>query len=119
MLISEKVGNWTLSNRQRRMELPVGVAYGTDPQRVIELLTRTGATHPLVATQPPPEAYMQGFGDDALLFVLYFWTDDFDQWPRIKSDVAVAVNNALSEAKISIPFPQRDLHVQTVAPIAD
>lgn len=42
------------------------------------------------------------------------WTDDFDQWLRIKSDVTVAVNGALNEAKISIPFLQRDLHRQGV-----
>jgi hypothetical protein len=57
--------------------------------------TSTATAHPLVATQPAPEAYMQGFGADALLFDLLFWTDDFDQWPRIKNDVAVAMNGAL------------------------
>jgi len=116
MLISEKVGNWTLSNRQRRMELGVGVAYGTDPKRVIDLLKSAAAAHPLVATRPAPEAYMQGFGADALLFELLFWTDDFDHWPQVKSDVAVAVNSALAEAKIEIPFPQRDLHLQSIEP---
>ena len=116
-LISEKVGNWTLSNRQRRMELEVGVPYGTVPTRVIDLLTRTAAAHPLVASRPAPEAYMEGFGADALLFKLFFWADDFDQWLRIKSDVTVAVNGALVEAKIPIPFPQRDLHLQSIAPV--
>ena len=115
-LISEKVGNWTLSNRQRRIDLEVGVAYGTEAKRVLELLTRTAAAHPLVATRPAPEAYMDGFGADALLFKLFFWTDDFDQWLRIKSDVTVAVNGALAEAKIPIPFPQRDLHLQSIEP---
>lgn len=115
-LISEKVGNWTLSNRQRRLDLEVGVAYGTEPTRVLELLTRTAAAHPLVSTQPVPAAYMDGFGADALQFKLFFWTDDFDQWPRIKSDVAVAVNASLAEAKISIPYPQRDLHLQSIEP---
>ena len=61
-------------------------------------------------------ALFQEFGDDALIFDLLFWTDDFDHWPRIKSDVAVAVNAALAEAKISIPFPQRDLHLQSITP---
>lgn len=116
MLISEKVGNWTLSNRQRRMELRIGVAYGTDPARVIELLTKAAAAHPLVATNPEPRTFFQEFGNDALLFDLLFWTDDFDNWPQIKSDVAVAANATLLEAKIAIPFPQRDLHLQTIAP---
>ncbi|MEP6809749.1 MAG: mechanosensitive ion channel domain-containing protein [Chthoniobacterales bacterium] len=116
-LISEKVGNWTLSNRQRRLGLEVGVAYGTEPTRVIDLLTRTAAGHPLVATRPAPEAYMDGFGADALVFKLFFSVDDFDQSPRIKSDVAVAVNASLAEAKIPIPYPQRDLHLQSIEPL--
>lgn len=116
MLISEKVGNWTLSNRQRRMELRIGVAYGTDPVRVIDLLTKAAAAHPLVATNPEPRTLFQEFGNDALLFDLLFWTEDFDNWPQVKSDVAVAANATLQEAKIAIPFPQRDLHLQTIAP---
>ncbi|MEO6873106.1 MAG: mechanosensitive ion channel domain-containing protein [Chthoniobacterales bacterium] len=117
LLISEKVGNWTLSNRQRRMELEVGVAYGTEPQRVLDLLTQTAAAHPLVSTRPAPESYMEGFGADALLFKLFFWADDFDQWLRIKSDVTVTVNGALAEAGIPIPFPQRDLHLESIKPV--
>ncbi len=116
MLISEKVGNWTLSNRQRRMELRVGVAYGSDPKHVIALLTAAATSHPLVTNNPEPRTYFQEFGDDALLFDLLFWTDDFDNWPQIKSDVAVAANAALADAKISIPYPQRDLHLQSIAP---
>ncbi len=118
MLISEKVGNWTLSNRQRRMELRIGVAYGTDPLRVIELLTQVAAAHPLVAEHPKPNTLMQEFGDNALLFDLRFWTDDFDNWPQIRSDIAVAANAALAEAGIAIPFPQRDLHLQSINPAA-
>ena len=60
---------------------------------------------------------MEGFGADALLFKLFFWADDFDQWLRIKSDVTVAVNDALAEAKIPIPFPQRDLHLESIQPV--
>ncbi len=116
MLISEKVGNWTLSNRQRRMELRIGVAYGTDPTRVIELLTKAAAAHPLVATNPEPRTFFQEFGNDALMFELLFWTDDFDNWPQIKSDVAVATNAALLTAQIEIPYPQRTLHLQSIAP---
>ena len=115
-LISEKVGNWTLSNRQRRMVIEVGVAYGTAPEQVLALLVRTAAAHPLVSTLTPPESYMDGFGADALLFKLFFWTDDFDQWVQIKSDVTVAVNAALAAAQIPIPFPQRDLHWPGAAP---
>ncbi len=115
-LISEKVTNWTLSNRQRRIELNVGVAYGTDPRRVIALLTEVAGTHPLAAKKPPPQTLMTEFGTDSLNFSVRLWTDEYDQWLQIKSDVAVAITEALAAAEITIPFPQRDLHLQSIDP---
>ncbi len=116
LLISEQVTNWTLSNRQRRIELPVGVAYGSKPPQVIELLTRVAAAHPSVAKNPAPQVLMTEFGADSLNFEVRMWTDEYDQWLQIKSDVAVAITDALADASIGIPFPQRDLHLQTIAP---
>ena len=115
-LISDKVTNWTLSNRQRRIELRVGVAYGSDPKRVIELLTRVAGTHPLAAKLPAPQTLMTDFGTDSLNFEVRLWTDDYDKWLQIKSDVSVAITDALAEANIAIPFPQRDLHLQSIDP---
>ena len=115
-LISEKVTNWTLSNRQRRISLNVGVAYGTDPKRVIALLTKVAASHPLAAARPAPQTLMIDFGTDSLNFEVRVWTDEYDKWLQIKSDVAVAITDALAEAKIAIPFPQRDLHLQSIDP---
>lgn len=113
-LISEKVTNFTLSNRQRRIEVRVGVAYGTDPKRAIELLTRVAAAHPSAAKYPVPQTLMTEFGTDSLNFEVRLWTDEYDQWLQIKSDVSVAITEALAEAKITIPFPQRDLHLQSI-----
>ena len=119
-LISDKVTNFTLSNRQRRIELNLGVAYGTDPKRVIALLTEVAGTHPLAAKKPPPQTLMTEFGTDSLNFSVRLWTDEYDQWLQIKSDVAVAIAEALEAAKITIPFPQRDLHLQSIDPaVAD
>ena len=115
-LISDKVTNWTLSNRQRRIELSVGVAYGTDPKRVIELLTEVAAPILLAAKLPAPQTLMTDFGTDSLNFEVRLWTDDYDKWLQIKSDVAVAITDALAEANIAIPFPQRDLHLQSIDP---
>ncbi len=115
-LISDKVTNFTLSNRQRRIEIAVGVAYGTDPKRVIALLTEVAAAHPLAAKNPPPQTLMTEFGTDSLNFSVRLWTDEYDQWLQIKSDVAVALTDKLAEAKITIPFPQRDLHLQSIDP---
>src|SRR4029453_4583704 len=115
-LISGKVTNWTLSNRQRRIELRVGVAYGSDPKRVISLLTEVAGAHPLAAKNPTPQTLMIDFGADSLNFEVRIWTDEYEQWVQIKSDVAVAITDALAEAKIAIPFPQRDLHLQSIDP---
>lgn len=115
-LVSDRVTNYTLSNRQRRIELKVGVAYGSDPKRVIELLTAVAAAHPLATKTPAPQTLMTGFGTDSLDFDVRLWTDDYDQWLQIRSDVAVAITEALAEAQIAIPFPQRDLHLQSIDP---
>ncbi|HEX8279729.1 MAG TPA: mechanosensitive ion channel domain-containing protein, partial [Chthoniobacterales bacterium] len=110
-LISEKVTNRTISSRQKRMELRLRIAYGTDPQRVIDLLTQTAAAQSSVSQQPPPEAFLKEFAPDALHFDLGFWTDEVVRWPRIQSEVAVAVNRALRDARIPIPLPQQTLRV--------
>ncbi len=115
-LISEQVVNWTLSDRERRIEVNVGVAYGTDPQRVLALLLEVAAKHPDLLSHPAPSALFQGFGESSLDFELRGWTGNAGEWMRIRSDLAVAINAALAEAGIEIPFPQRDLHVRSIAP---
>ncbi len=115
-LISNEVINWTLSDRMRRIEVKVGVKYGTDPETVLDLLLKTAGEHEHVLEYPKPYALFQAFGDSSLNFSLRFWTRNFDDWLTIQSDVTVAVNNALNEAGIEIPFPQRDLHVRSVDP---
>jgi small-conductance mechanosensitive channel len=110
-LISGNLTNWTLSDRTRRLELPVGVAYGTDPQRVIALLAEVAASVPGVLANPAPMALFQGFGDSSLNFELRAWTDHFEEWAAIRSHIAVAVNNRLKAEGIEIPFPQRDVNL--------
>ena len=113
-LVSTQVINWTLSSQRRRIEIMVGVAYGTDPERVLRLLVAEAVAHQSVMTDPAPEAFFMGFGDSSLNFELRFWSERQDNWFQLKSDVTVAVARALAEAGIEIPFPQRDLHLRTV-----
>jgi small-conductance mechanosensitive channel len=110
-LITGNLINWTLSDRTRRLELPIGVAYGTDPERVIALLVETATTVPGVLAKPSPLALFQGFGDSSLNFELRAWTDHFEEWGAIRSHIAVAVNNRLKAEGIEIPFPQRDVNL--------
>ena len=119
-LISQQVTNWTLSDQQRRVSVPVGVAYGTDPARVVALLLQVPGQCADILKTPEPVALFTGFGDSALNFELRFWTVGADRITIIRSDVSIAVNNALAAAGIEIPFPQRDLHLRSVdAPAAD
>ena len=115
-LISNKVTNWTLSNPDRRMEIDVGVAYGTDPTRVLELLLRVARAHPEVMDQPEPEALFLAHGSSSLDFRLHAWTTNVVRWMHTNSELTVAINRALSDAGIEIPFPQRDLHLRSVDP---
>lgn len=111
-LISEKVVNWTLSDQRRRLEIEVGVTYDTDPHEVLEILKNVGKGNPHVLAEPEPDALFLGFGDSSLNFQLRAWIDKFDEWVRIKSDLYLAIHDALSEAEIEIPFPQVDANLR-------
>ncbi|MBN2194960.1 MAG: mechanosensitive ion channel [Polyangiaceae bacterium] len=114
-LISTQVINWTLSDPDRRLDIDVGVAYGTDPGQVLDLLLMVARSNPSVVADPAPEALFLAHGESSLDFQLRVWTRDVQRWPNVKSDLTVAVNRALRSANIEIPFPQRDLHLRSVS----
>lgn len=115
-LISQRVTNWTLSDRQRRIDLPVGVAYGTDRRQVMALLKAVAEANGDVLENPPPVPVFLGFGDSSLDFELRVWTTAGPQgeFARVRSNVALEVGEALDAAGIEIPFPQRDVHIRSV-----
>jgi potassium efflux system protein len=117
-LISNNVTNWTLTDQQRRLEIPVGVAYGTDPERVIEILLAVADNHKDILKNPAPQALFMAFGESSLDFILRAWTNEYQRWPIVRSELATAIWRALKDAEIPIPFPQRDLHLITVPPKA-
>ena len=94
------------------MILPVGVAYGTDPRRVMDLLVETARAHSQVLANPEPHALFRGFGESALDFALFAWAGRFERWFVARSELHVAVNAALRDAGIEIPFPQREVRVR-------
>jgi small-conductance mechanosensitive channel len=109
--ISQEFTNWTLSDNSRRIEIMVGVAYGTDPARVLKLLQETAEAHEGILKSPPATAIMTGYGESSLDFALRAWTTRNDQWVIIRSELLMTIGIGLAEAGIEIPFPQRDLHV--------
>jgi len=101
-LVSSAVTNWTLSDRLRRIEVPVGVAHGTDPEHVVALLLDVARSNNHMRTDPAPQVLFKAFGDSSLDFVLRAWTDeDYDRTAALTSDLALAVHRRLLEAGIS------------------
>jgi small-conductance mechanosensitive channel len=114
-LISERVTNWTFADRRRRVDLKVGVAYGSDPRRVIELLLESARGTAVALAEPPPVAVFASFGDSSLNFDLRFWTY-FEDVLVARSEVGLAVHDALKAAGIEVPFPQIDVHLTRSLP---
>ena len=115
-LISKELINWTRTDMRRRSEVKVGVAYGTDPQKVLDLLLETAKSSDDILQTPEPVSLFNGFGDSSLDFRLLFWLGDADLRLKLQSEMTVKVNAAIVAAGITIPFPQRDLHVKSVDP---
>jgi len=101
-IISNKVINWTFSDRYRAVEVPVSVVRGMDPQRVVELLKSVAANHPSVAKEPAPHAYMVSFAPGSVSFQLRAWTDRYEDWVQVRSDLSFAVDEALTRENIKI-----------------
>ena len=115
-LLSDALTNWTMTDRLRRLEVSVGVAYGTDPDLVIALLKQALSEQEGLLDQPAPMILFTGFGDSSLDFIVRAWVADNDIFVTTQSDLALKVNRILAENGIEIPFPQRDLHLRSVPP---
>ena len=113
-LTSNPVTNWSHGGPRIRIRLPVGVAYGTDPERLRALLLQVAKSHKDVLEQPAPTLYFDGFGDNALSFELAVWTDTMTFTPRrFRSELNYMIERTLRENGIEVPFPQRVVHVRT------
>lgn len=112
-LITGQVVNWSFSDNNVRLRLPVGVGYNTpDVRRVLALMAEAAAGVPRVLASPEPRALFRGFGDSALDLELRFWVGDPENGVgNVRSEVGLAVLDALRAAGVEIPFPQRDLHL--------
>jgi potassium efflux system protein len=113
-LISNEMINWTLSDKRRRQEIIVGVAYGTDINKVLEILNNLVPEHENVLKNPAPLIIFLGFGESSLDFRVLFWTH-FEVGLSTKSAVGVAIDEAFKKEGIEIPFPQRDLHLRSIS----
>jgi uncharacterized protein YndB with AHSA1/START domain len=113
-LVSGRVTNWVLRDTHGRLLVNVGVAYGSDVDKVRDILESVGREHPEVITDgsaPAPRALFMGFGDSSLDFELRCRVKHIERRFSIKSDLNFAIDKAFREAGITVPFPQRDLHI--------
>lgn len=114
-LLSEKLTNWTLLDMSRRIDIDLGVGYGSEPSQVIALLTKVTTDTPHVARSPAPVVLFTGLGASSLNFGIRAWTYDFENWTGIRSELMTRVHAALREAGIEMPFPQQDVHVRSMS----
>ncbi len=110
-LVTGQIVNWSHKDTRMRKEVTVGVAYGSDTGRVRELLLRAAAEHPEVLPDPAPQVQFMDFGDNALTFKLMFWVGDVSIGLSVASEVRFIIDRIFREQGISIPFPQRDVHI--------
>ena len=112
-LITGQVINWDHGDTLGRVMIDVGVAYGTDPRKVIELLTQIGKDHPMtLMSDASPLVAFEGFGDSSMDFSLRVLIYDIKNVIKVRTDLRVAIVEKFNEEKIEIPFPQRDVHLK-------
>lgn len=110
-LINDSLINWSHIINITRFEVNVGVAYGSDVELVRKLLLGCALRHESVEKKPAPDVFFDGFGDSSLDFRLLFYTKTTFRVERIKSDLRYAIDKAFRDNKVTIPFPQRDVHL--------
>ena len=118
-LISAQVTNWMLSDTTGRARVPIGVAYGSDVQKVKTILLKIAEEHPDVLTDgsvPQPFVLFREFADSSLNFELRCHIRNIDNRLRVVSDINFAIDKAFREEGITIPFPQRDVHIYDTQP---
>lgn len=117
--LEKNIVNWTLSDKMVRAHVAVGVAYGSPVRKVEVLLLQAAAENEKILKTPPPLVLFKDFGDNALLFYLYFWVSMDTLIERLitESNIRFRIDDLFREAGIVIAFPQRDVHLDASKPL--
>ncbi len=115
--ISDSILNYTQNHKTTREFVGVGVAYGSDTQKVKELLMQSVAEDSRILKKPKPFVSFEDFGDSSLDFRINFFVSDSFIDPYIKSDIRFKIDALFRENDVTIPFPQRDIHIKSGNPI--
>jgi len=111
-LITSDVVNWSYSDKHVRVKIPVQISYDDDPEQAMKLMIDACAVSSRVLTKPEPQTRMLAFGDSGINLELRLWLDDpEDGVGSVKSDINLAIWKAFKQHDITIPFPQRDVHL--------
>jgi small-conductance mechanosensitive channel len=117
-LISQRVENWSFSNRLVRLRIPIGISYEADVLKAMELTVEAASEVDRILSEPVPVCHLIGFGDNAIDMELRVWIND----PRngltnVKSAVLLGIWEKFGDSAIAFPFPQRDLHIKSSVPL--
>jgi len=116
-LITNKVINWSFSHKNVRVRVPIGISYDSDPREAIELCLDATRAESRVINDPEPRCLLRGFGENSIELELRFWiADPSNGVGNMRSAVLLGVWDRFKEAGISIPFPQRDVHLRSAPP---
>lgn len=115
--ISSQVVNWSHSDPKVRLDLPVGVSYESDLDKVLRVLKDVAVQNPHVMANPEPRVLHRGFGDSAWNMELRVWVERPELQFSVQSELFCDVVRAFRQNDIEIPFPQRDLHVRSAVPV--
>jgi len=115
--ITGRLLNWSLSDQTTRLVLSIGIAYGSPVRQAMDLLQEAADENPNVLDEPSPTVIFETFGDNALGLLLRCFVDSIDQRVSTISALNEAINDKFNAAGISIAFPQRDLHLDTIKPL--
>ncbi len=111
--ITNEVINWSFSDRNVRMKIPVSISYDNDPEQALALLGKAAMANSRVLADPEPATRLMGFGDNGIELELRVWIQDPQAGlGKVKSDINIAIWRAFKDAGIVIPYPQRDLHIR-------
>ena len=112
-LLENELINFSYGNPMLRLQVPVGIAYGSDCQKAAEILVQVALDNKRVLTEPKPKAWFREFGDSSLNFMLLFWIPNAAEKYDVISEINYAIDAGFRKNGIEIPFPQRDLHLRS------
>jgi small-conductance mechanosensitive channel len=118
-MLERVVINWTLVDNNIRNMVRVGVAYGSPPHRVAELIEKAVNSQPDILKEPAPRVIFEDFGDNALIFEAFFWctVGGERELRQIRSNIRYMISELFTAENIIIAYPQRDVHIDSLGPL--